>query len=158
MPVLAVNSLPPTAFSTFSKFAVTDAIGLALWAGGFLFEVIADGQKNRWMEEKRNKKHSEDFLTRGLWSKSRHPNYFGETTLWTGIGVAAGGVLFSNAGQVGSGLAGAGALGKVMALAITGVSPAFVLFLLLKVRNSPLCLLLKRSFLMVRIRRSLVSH
>ena len=90
------------------------------------------------MQEKKTKKHSEEFLTRGLWSKSRHPNYFGESTLWTGIAVVAGGVLTRNAGQVGMGLAGMGISGKALAAAMAGVSPAFVTFLLFKVSGIPL--------------------
>lgn len=69
---------------------------------------MADRQKDAWVQEKKRKEHDEDFLTRGLWSKSRHPNYFGETTLWTGIAITAGGVLVGNVGQVGMGLAGTG--------------------------------------------------
>lgn len=85
------------------------------------------------MQEKKDKKHSEDFLTRGLWSKSRHPNYFGESTLWTGIATTAAGVLMSNVGQAGMGFSG-GLAGRLGALAMAGVSPAFVTFLLFKVR------------------------
>jgi steroid 5-alpha reductase family enzyme len=72
-----------------------------------------------------------------LWSKSRHPNYFGESTLWTGIAVTAAGVLVSNVGQVGMGLAG-GWGGRLLALSMCGVSPAFVTFLLLEVSGVPL--------------------
>ena len=89
------------------------------------------------MAEKKAKKHSEEFLTRGLWSKSRHPNYFGEATLWTGIATLAGGVLCSNVGQVGMGLAG-GLGGRLLGAGMCAVSPAFVTFLLLKVSGVPL--------------------
>lgn len=132
LPVLAVNSIPHTAFAALPSLMLTDILGLALYLGGISFEVTADRQKNKWVQEKREKKHEEDFLTRGLWSKSRHPNYFGESTLWTGIATLAGGVLVSNVGQVGMGLAGS-PYGKAAALAMAGVSPAFVTFLLLKV-------------------------
>lgn len=132
LPVLAVNSIPATALAALPWFTITDIIGILLYVGGLSFEATADRQKNQWLKEKKEKKHDEDFLTRGLWSKSRHPNYFGESTLWTGIATAAAGVMMSNIGQAGMGFAGAGLAGKVGALAMAGVSPAFVTFLLLK--------------------------
>ena len=82
------------------------------------------------MKEKKEKKHSEDFLTRGLWGKSRHPNYFGESTLWTGIATTAAGVMMSRAGLNGMGMG-----SRIGALAMAAVSPAFVTFLLLKVSS-----------------------
>ena len=130
LPVLALNSIPSTLLS--SSFLLTDIVGLLLYTGGLSFEVVADRQKSKWVEEKKAKKHEEDFLARGLWSKSRHPNYFGEATLWTGIATLAGGVMVSNVGQLGMGFAG-GLGGRVAALAMAGVSPAFVTFLLFKV-------------------------
>jgi steroid 5-alpha reductase family enzyme len=59
-------------------------IGLLMFVGGFAIEIVADQQKSafRAIPENRNK-----FITSGLWSKSRHPNYFGEITLWTGVAV-----------------------------------------------------------------------
>lgn len=138
MPVLAVNSLPASTFAALGGLvSITDIIGILLYVGGLSFEVTADRQKNQWVKEKKEKKHEEDFLTRGLWSKSRHPNYFGESTLWTGIATLSAGVLASNAGVAGMGLAG-GLAGKAIALLSAGVSPAFVTFLLLKVSGVPL--------------------
>ncbi|KAL9121521.1 MAG: hypothetical protein Q9187_001917 [Circinaria calcarea] len=135
LPVLAINSLPAALLST--PLLLTDILGLLLYTGGISFEVIADRQKSKWVEDKKAKRHSEEFLTGGLWSKSRHPNYFGEATLWTGIATMAGGVLVSNVGQVGMGLAG-GIGGRALACAMAAVSPAFVSFLLLKVSGVPL--------------------
>ena len=59
-------------------------IGLVMFIGGFAIEIVADQQKTafRAIPENRNK-----FITSGLWSRSRHPNYFGEITLWTGVAV-----------------------------------------------------------------------
>ena len=59
-------------------------IGLLMFVGGFAIEIVADQQKSafRAIPENRNK-----FITSGLWSKSRHPNYFGEISLWTGVAV-----------------------------------------------------------------------
>jgi len=137
MPVIALNSIPHTVLATLSALGITDVVGLALYVGGLSFEVTADRQKNKWVQEKKRKEHDEDFLTRGLWSKSRHPNYFGESILWTGIAVTAAGVLASNVGMVGMGLAG-GLGSRLLALGICGVSPAFVTLLLLKVSGVPL--------------------
>ena len=139
LPVLALNSLPASVFAGLGgAIGITDIIGLLLYVGGLSFEVTADRQKNAWVQEKKEKKHEEDFLTRGLWSKSRHPNYFGESTLWTGIATTAAGVLVSNVGQIGMGLGGWGLAGKAIALGMCGVSPAFVSFLLLKVSGVPM--------------------
>jgi steroid 5-alpha reductase family enzyme len=57
---------------------------LGLFIFGFVTEVIADKQKTafRSIPENRDK-----FITTGLWAKSRHPNFFGEIILWTGIAV-----------------------------------------------------------------------
>ena len=139
LPVLAINSLPVSTFAALGgAVSITDIVGLLLYVGGLTFEATADRQKSQWMEEKKEKKHEEDFLTRGLWSKSRHPNYFGESTLWTGIATLSAGVLASNAGVVGMGIAGTGLVAKVVSLLMCGVSPAFVTFLLFKVSGIPL--------------------
>ena len=66
-----------------------DVLGVALWATGLTVEVLADIQLSRY----RAGAMSRRVLDRGLWRYSRHPNYFGEAVLWTGIsllGVAAG--------------------------------------------------------------------
>lgn len=133
-PVLCINSLPQSVFSALPFLTLTDVLGLSLYVGGILFEATADRQKSQWMQEKREKKHSEEFLTRDLWGKSRHPNYFGEVTLWTGIATTSAGVLASKAGLAGMGLGG-GIGGVLGALAMAGVSPAFTSFLLFKVRD-----------------------
>lgn len=132
LPVLAVNSVPATTLSALPFVTLFDILGFALYFGGIGFEATADRQKSQWLQEKKDKKHSEDFLTRGLWSKSRHPNYFGESTLWTGIATVAAGVLASNVGQVGMGFSGS-ATARIGAIAMAAVSPAFVTFLLFKV-------------------------
>lgn len=58
--------------------------GLLIFLVGFLFEIIADTQKFNFRKDAKNK---DQFIQHGLWSYSRHPNYFGEITLWTGIAV-----------------------------------------------------------------------
>lgn len=139
LPILSINAIPASTLATLpAATLITDAVGLALFAGGLGFEITADRQKDTWLREKREKKHEEDFLTRGLWSKSRHPNYFGEVTLWSGIAIMSAGVLIRHAGQVGMGLAQYGLAGKAVAAAASGISPAFVAFLVLKVSGVPM--------------------
>jgi len=61
-------------------------IGLAIWIIGFAIEVISDYQKRAFKRDPANKGK---FIKTGLWSKSRHPNYFGEIMLWFGVFVIA---------------------------------------------------------------------
>ena len=61
-------------------------IGIFLWLEGFIVEVVADHQKNRFRSKKENQG---SFINEGLWSFSRHPNYYGEITLWLGIAFIA---------------------------------------------------------------------
>jgi steroid 5-alpha reductase family enzyme len=61
-----------------------DWAGLAIFAFGLSFEFVADIQKYRF-----NAAHAsganKKWIDTGLWARSRHPNYFGETTLWLGL-------------------------------------------------------------------------
>lgn len=86
-------------------------LGLAIWIFGFALEVAADRQKTVFRRDQRN---AGQFITSGLWSWSRHPNYFGEMILWSGVAIMALPVL--------SGW-------QWVAL----ISPVFVIFLLTKV-------------------------
>lgn len=61
-------------------------IGAVMWTTGFAIEVIADRQKSRFREDPGNE---DQFISAGLWARSRHPNYFGEILLWAGIAVMA---------------------------------------------------------------------
>ncbi|KAI2777015.1 DUF1295-domain-containing protein [Daldinia loculata] len=135
-PVLAVNAVPPAALAAV-PLRVTDVLGLALFAGGFALEVVADRQKGEWLRRRKEKLHDEPFMTKGLWSRSQYPNYLGECTLWTGIATTAAGVLVARPVQVGLGFSG-GLLGKLLVLAASFVSPAFITSLLLKVTGVPL--------------------
>tara|TARA_B100000965_G_C19269410_1_gene616612 strand:+ start:130 stop:600 length:471 start_codon:yes stop_codon:yes gene_type:complete len=67
-------------------FGIVGAIGLGFWIFGFVFQVVADHQKTQF---KANPANEGNFITEGLWGISRHPNYFGEIVLWTGIAVMA---------------------------------------------------------------------
>jgi steroid 5-alpha reductase family enzyme len=61
-------------------------VGIVVWVFGFVVEVVADLQKSAF---KRDPANDGRFITSGLWSWSRHPNYFGEIVLWTGIALMA---------------------------------------------------------------------
>jgi steroid 5-alpha reductase family enzyme len=59
-------------------------LGFILFVIGFSIEVIADHQKTVFRAIKENK---DKFISTGLWSKSQHPNYFGEILLWSSIAI-----------------------------------------------------------------------
>jgi len=61
-------------------------LGIVVWTAGFAIEVIADQQKSVF---KRDPANEGAFISTGLWAWSRHPNYFGEIALWTGIAIMA---------------------------------------------------------------------
>jgi steroid 5-alpha reductase family enzyme len=83
----ALAAITSTLRVPFGTFAV---IGLLVWLFGFGTEVIADWQKSRFRSDPANKGK---FIHTGLWSWSRHPNYFGEIVLWIGVAIAAAPVL-----------------------------------------------------------------
>lgn len=92
------------------------AIGLLVWVFGFGMEAAADWQKSRFRANPANKGR---FIHTGLWAWSRHPNYFGEITLWVGVAIIALPVL-RGWGWV------------------TLISPVFVMLLLTRISGVPL--------------------
>jgi steroid 5-alpha reductase family enzyme len=91
-------------------------VGFLIWVFGFIIEVVADSQKSRFSASPDNKGK---FIQTGLWSRSRHPNYFGEIVLWIGVTVIALPVLQG---------------WQWVAL----ISPVFVMLLLTRVSGVPL--------------------
>jgi steroid 5-alpha reductase family enzyme len=79
----ALVAITPTARKELDLFAL---IGFLVWAFGFGLEVIADTQKSRFNADPANQGK---FIRTGLWSRSRHPNYFGEIVLWIGVTIIA---------------------------------------------------------------------
>lgn len=59
-----------------------DLLGVLLWSLGFSYEAIGDWQL---LNFKKKTENSGKFIQIGLWRTTRHPNYFGEATLWWGI-------------------------------------------------------------------------
>ena len=74
--LVAVRASRPTAFTAL------DGLGIVLFTVGFAFEVVGDYQLARF---KADPAHRGEVLDRGLWRYTRHPNYFGDATLWWGL-------------------------------------------------------------------------
>jgi len=65
---------------------ITDLLGVAVWLVGFFFETVGDWQLFLF---KKNPNNKGKIMTAGLWQYTRHPNYFGEVTMWWGIFILA---------------------------------------------------------------------
>ncbi|MSX12611.1 MAG: DUF1295 domain-containing protein [Actinobacteria bacterium] len=64
--------------------------GIIVFAVGFFFETVGDLQLTRFIADPANKG---TVMDRGLWRYTRHPNYFGDFSVWWGlylIALAAG--------------------------------------------------------------------
>jgi steroid 5-alpha reductase family enzyme len=84
-PILAAQVSGP------DHVTLLDAAGALLWGIGFVFEAVGDRQLARFKADPANKGRT---MRRGLWSVTRHPNYFGDATQWWGyylVAAAAGG-------------------------------------------------------------------
>ncbi len=92
-----------------------DGFAIALWVFGFAFEAISDRQKRLFRADPANKGR---YINTGLWTYSRHPNYFGEICLWIGVAILAVPVLQS--WQY-----------------VTLLSPVFVILLLTRISGIP---------------------
>ena len=96
------------------RFSFLHVAGALVWLAGFLMESVADAQKWNW-----KRAGHKGFMRTGLWSWSRHPNYFGEMLVWWGIWLYA-----------------LPSLSGAWHLAVIG--PAFISILLLFVSGIPL--------------------
>jgi len=59
-------------------------MGIIVWITGLSFEAVGDMQLARF---KKNPDNAGKVMDKGLWSLTRHPNYFGDALLWWGIGL-----------------------------------------------------------------------
>ena len=73
------SSLPLIIFAQHQQFHWIDVIALLIWLLGFFIETLADSQKRKFKEQESQRGQ---ICKKGLWRYSRHPNYFGEATLW----------------------------------------------------------------------------
>jgi steroid 5-alpha reductase family enzyme len=110
-----VNAITLIALNPLEPIGIFFIMGALLWLLGFGFEVIADRQKKYFSEQPKNEGR---FITQGLWSVSRHPNYFGEIILWAGIAIIS--LPFLSGWQY-----------------VTLVSPVFVFLLLTRISGLP---------------------
>ncbi len=106
----AITTLERASLGFFAAF------GFLVWLAGFAIEVVADQQKKQFRERPEN---AGKFIRSGLWAWSRHPNYFGEITLWVGVAIIAVPVL--QGWQW-----------------LTMISPVFVIILLTRISGVPL--------------------
>ncbi len=61
-------------------------VGIAVWLVGFLIEAVGDLQLTRF---RRDPESRGNVLDTGLWRYTRHPNYFGDATVWWGLSLIA---------------------------------------------------------------------
>jgi steroid 5-alpha reductase family enzyme len=107
-PLIVAAAAPPVPLGLIAW------IGAGVWLVGIVFEAVADAQLAAFKHDPANKGRVMD---RGLWSWSRHPNYFGESLLWWGVWIACLGAPWGW---------------------IAVVGPVTITFLLLKVSGVPL--------------------
>lgn len=83
--LLLIISLPVVVVHTSKvDFSYIHGFGLCLWGIGFLFESVWDYQL---VQFKKNPCNKGQLIRSGLWSLSRHPNYFGEVLQWWSLWV-----------------------------------------------------------------------
>lgn len=68
------------------SLGVAAALGVVVFAVGLFFETVGDWQLQRFRDDPSNKGK---VLDTGLWRYTRHPNYFGDATVWWGIWLVA---------------------------------------------------------------------
>lgn len=90
--ILAVSS------SVGSNINLINWVGVLVWVFGICFEAIGDKQLKDFLSKKENQGH---IMKSGLWKFTRHPNYFGEATLWWGIWFIAYGTDYFWLGLIG---------------------------------------------------------
>ena len=65
-----------------SRLTPLDLLGAVIWGIGLAFEAIGDRQLARFKADPENEGKVFD---EGLWRYTRHPNYFGDATVWWGL-------------------------------------------------------------------------
>lgn len=96
------------------ELGLLSVMGIVIWCIGYFFEVVGDYQLDSFIK---SKPEPGEILTTGLWKYSRHPNYFGEVTMWWGLWMMVAALPLSY---------------------IALVSPITITFLILKVSGVPM--------------------
>ena len=89
--LIMVVSLPTvfgivTAPDKVASIGLLGALGIAVFGVGLYYEWLADGQLEAFKADPHNKGR---YLETGVWRLTRHPNYFGNTTMWWGVWIVA---------------------------------------------------------------------
>lgn len=74
--------LSATLGRTAGAFVPVLIAGVIVWATGMAFEAVGDRQLRAFKADPAN---SGVIMDRGLWAWTRHPNYFGDATVWWGL-------------------------------------------------------------------------
>jgi steroid 5-alpha reductase family enzyme len=114
MIVVGYPVLHASIYGDDATFGILSFAGLIVWSIGYLFEVVGDWQLDRFIT---SKPPAGTILSTGLWHYTRHPNYFGEVTMWWGIWIMLAGTSMSF---------------------IALVSPLMITYLILKVSGIPM--------------------
>ena len=113
LPIILTNLISNKTFDIVSIILIS--LGSMIFFIGFIFEVLADHSLQRFKKDHSNKGK---IMQKNVWKFSRHPNYFGEATLWWGIGIAT--------------------LGTMNIISFIGlISPLIITYLLLYVTGVP---------------------
>lgn len=84
LPIILTNVLNNEVFGIFSIVLAT--FGTITFVIGFVFEVLADHSLAKFKKDPKNKGK---IMQKNVWKLSRHPNYFGEATIWWGITIVS---------------------------------------------------------------------
>ena len=106
-------------FGDSSALSLISVTGLLVWSVGYFFETVGDWQLDKFIA---SKPASGEILSSGLWKYTRHPNYFGEVTMWWGVWIMIASLPLSYTALI---------------------SPLMITFLILKVSGIPM---LEKSF------------
>jgi steroid 5-alpha reductase family enzyme len=114
MVVVGYSFIHASVYGDTAQLSAITVLGFLIWCVGYFFEVIGDWQLDSFIK---SKPASGTILDTGLWRYTRHPNYFGEVTMWWGIWLMVAPLTLS---------------------VLTLISPLTITFLILKVSGIPM--------------------